>query len=337
MNTTTSTNNDNRTNTPKNSKNSDNATNDKVINSNKIDNRVTTQSPNKTNFPGVSESSKHHEISDFLKNEQILNSEKDNRKNNAVPNNSDINTSTNNLNVKNEINLLNKDGTKNQNELGNDFKEAKKANDKKQNLTKSNENKEAKVKADCQGNRTKEKVANQDNDGDVAQKEVKKRGGKGGRRKKDDDEESDESFKINPSDQRIFQQLKDNKGIKHPSNLDQVQKERPKPVIDNTIIVEHIINLEELNKKEKISNTEMIFAILEITKNTKYYGMTNSTKSRIFWEILENFEEYGNVFGSFKSETLRKYWRTLSSVENNEKMINVIKEHQELIDNPVLK
>jgi hypothetical protein len=81
----------------------------------------------------------------------------------------------------------------------------------------------------------------------------------------------------------------------------------------------------------------MILAIMEITTNAKYYGMTNSTKSRIFWEVLENVEDFQNVFGSFKAETLRKYWRTLSFIENNEKLISIVKENEKIIDNPALK
>jgi len=165
-------------------------------------------------------------------------------------------------------------------------------------------------------------------------KETKKRGGKG--RRKKDDESEDESFKIDEEEKRIFNQLKDINNTRLPG-FDQVQKERPKPIIDRNLEVEHVVNLDDLNKKTKLTNSELLFAILEITRNTKYYGMSNSTKSRNFWEILESVEDFQNVFGVFKAETLRKYWRILSSIEDTDKLINVIKENDKLIDNPVLK
>jgi len=81
----------------------------------------------------------------------------------------------------------------------------------------------------------------------------------------------------------------------------------------------------------------MILAIMEIATNSKYYGMVNSTGSRIFWEVLESIDDLNGVFGNFKAETLRKYWRLISAVKEDEKIINIINEHQKEIDNPLLK
>ena len=84
----------------------------------------------------------------------------------------------------------------------------------------------------------------------------------------------------------------------------------------------------------------MIFSIVEITTNAKYYGMVNSTRSRIFWEVLNDVQEFKNIFGNFKSETLRKYWRLLSSVGEDEKLnslIEVVRDNQKNLDNPLLK
>ena len=164
-------------------------------------------------------------------------------------------------------------------------------------------------------------------------KESKK--GRKARRKKDDDGDSDESFKVDVEEERMFKMTTGKKVIS--LNPDEPVKERPKPVIDRTLQVDHVINLDELNLKEKITNFNMLLAIIEITKNTKYYGMSNSTKSRNFWEILERVEDFENVFGAFKSETLRKYWRLLSTVADMDKLLELIKENQTLIDNPILK
>lgn len=100
---------------------------------------------------------------------------------------------------------------------------------------------------------------------------------------------------------------------------------------------ETIIDLTKLAHKSEMTNSDLILAILEIcTYNKKYnYDCSNNTKA--FWDRVVEEEVLKRIFKSFKSETLRKYWKIIRLAGNNEKYVETVKANSEFINNPVFK
>ena len=100
---------------------------------------------------------------------------------------------------------------------------------------------------------------------------------------------------------------------------------------------ESIIDLHKLSGQSEIKNSDIILAILEIcTFNKKYnYDCSNNTKA--FWERVADEDVLKKIFKSFKSETLRKYWKIIRLAGNNEKYIEIVKKNEKFINNPIFK
>lgn len=98
-----------------------------------------------------------------------------------------------------------------------------------------------------------------------------------------------------------------------------------------------IIDLTELQKKDKITNSECILTIMEICLNSKKYKFQHQNSTRVFWEEVAANEKLVNILKLFKSETLRKYWRIIRDTNQFKKTIDIVKENASLIDNPVYK
>ena len=98
-----------------------------------------------------------------------------------------------------------------------------------------------------------------------------------------------------------------------------------------------IIDLTELQKKDKITNSECILTIMEICLNSKKYKFHHQNSTRVFWEEVAANEKLVNILKLFKSETLRKYWRIIRDTNQFKKTIDIVKENASLIDNPVYK
>lgn len=282
-----------------------------------------TQSPTRLNFQANEQNPKNiNSANKDITAATNLNGKKEN----LVPNSSNINTLNN---LQTNINGKTKNETANQGiEQGSQKEKSKRGRKPKSEVVQITQNPEIKDNNLSNKNNMTPYDFLQSLENKVEDKGKKR----SGRRKKGDGQDSDESFHVD-EEEKLFRKPKESKQTASPKE----PKERPLPKIDRSIEVKHIIDIEELNKKNKLSNSEMILAICEITTNSKYYGMQNSTRSRIFWEIIENMDDYENVFGSFRSETLRKYWRMLSAVENTGKIVKVVQENQKLIDNQLLK
>ena len=98
-----------------------------------------------------------------------------------------------------------------------------------------------------------------------------------------------------------------------------------------------IIDLTELQKKDKITNSECILTIMEICLNSKKYKFHHQNSTRVFWEEVAANEKLVNILKLFKTETLRKYWRIIRDTNQFKKTIDIVKENASLIDNPVYK
>ena len=101
--------------------------------------------------------------------------------------------------------------------------------------------------------------------------------------------------------------------------------------------VEAIVDLGKLIRQSEIRNSDVILTIFEIcTFNKKYnYDCSNNTKA--FWERVVNEDILKKIFKNFKSETLRKYWKMMRLAGNNDKYIEIVKQNEDFINNPVFK
>ena len=101
--------------------------------------------------------------------------------------------------------------------------------------------------------------------------------------------------------------------------------------------VEAIVDLGKLIRQSEIRNSDVILTIFEIcTFNKKYnYDCSNNTKA--FWERVVNEDILKKIFKNFKSETLRKYWKMMRLAGNNDKYIEIVRQNEDFINNPVFK
>mmetsp|Transcript_7626 Transcript_7626/g.7851 ORF Transcript_7626/g.7851 Transcript_7626/m.7851 type:complete len:373 (-) Transcript_7626:26-1144(-) len=98
------------------------------------------------------------------------------------------------------------------------------------------------------------------------------------------------------------------------------------------------IDLEEVATNNKpLENSQVLLAIYEVANNSNFYGLNQSNKSRAFWDKLSNVSCFEKILAVFKSETLRKYWRLLSEINNQKKVIDTIKKNSNEIDATALK
>jgi hypothetical protein len=103
-------------------------------------------------------------------------------------------------------------------------------------------------------------------------------------------------------------------------------------VSTNLVYNKQIANLKEIKNKSKLTNSDFILAILEISLNAHRYGIEFLNKSKLFWEAVTNMKEFKNIFLQFKPETLRKYWRYLSETSSIEKLLDNLKKYKDKID-----
>ena len=98
-----------------------------------------------------------------------------------------------------------------------------------------------------------------------------------------------------------------------------------------------IIDLPRLSLQSRIQNSDLILAILEICTFNKKYNYECSNNTKAFWERVVDEEILKKIFGGFKSETLRKYWKIIRLSGNTEKFINVVKKNERFINRPKFK
>ena len=100
-----------------------------------------------------------------------------------------------------------------------------------------------------------------------------------------------------------------------------------------------LIELEEINNKflADYTNFDYLLSILEIVNNKEYYNIAYADKSKYFWQTVSTLKFCDKVFAGIKPETLRKYWRLLSKVENNEKLASVVNKLISHVELPQIK
>ena len=91
------------------------------------------------------------------------------------------------------------------------------------------------------------------------------------------------------------------------------------------------INLEELSNNSLIKYTDILLAIMEIGQNSNSYLFAYSSKSKMFWNDVLQYNILKKIFSEFKSETLRKYWNELSKYDAKT-TFELIKKNKEYLD-----
>ena len=77
--------------------------------------------------------------------------------------------------------------------------------------------------------------------------------------------------------------------------------------------------------------------MLEICLNSSQFGLEKDNSSRAFWEEIGKIELLKPITSKFKTETLRKYWRTIREARKFRKIIAETKKYKNELDNNNLK
>jgi hypothetical protein len=113
----------------------------------------------------------------------------------------------------------------------------------------------------------------------------------------------------------------------------QTIKDVVKPVSQNN----QFINPYEVNNQEYVLNGDLILCILELCINSNDYGFKYKSKSRAFWEEIFKRDNLKNIFANFKPDTLKKYWSILSDVKDYKRVVDIVNQYKEIIDNEEVK
>ena len=98
-----------------------------------------------------------------------------------------------------------------------------------------------------------------------------------------------------------------------------------------------IIDISSLVNKENLKNSDYILVIIEICQNARKYKLGFSNTSKNFWDEVMEKEELGKILRLFKAETIRKYWRVIREAKATDKIIEIVKENSDIINNPSFK
>ncbi len=91
-----------------------------------------------------------------------------------------------------------------------------------------------------------------------------------------------------------------------------------------------------VNKTEFL-NSDLILIILEICLNSAQYGIDKDNSSRSFWDDVGKLPQLKPITDKFKTETLRKYWRTIREARKFKKIITETNRYKDQLNNNNLK
>ena len=95
---------------------------------------------------------------------------------------------------------------------------------------------------------------------------------------------------------------------------------------------------DNIEKNKELSKVNVILAIYEIALNQNFYGLQNySNKTISFWNNVKNQSYIGCFLSYFTAETIRKYWRELSSIKSIETLVDVLTNKAKEIDTNEIK
>ena len=121
---------------------------------------------------------------------------------------------------------------------------------------------------------------------------------------------------------------KNQNGYGYIINIDETFAKYINSNIDNTTNNPNNIN---------IPNSELILIIMEICLNGVQYGLEKDNSSRLFWEEVGKIDKLKPITSKFKTETLRKYWRTIREAKKFRKIISETRKYANELNNNNLK
>ena len=124
---------------------------------------------------------------------------------------------------------------------------------------------------------------------------------------------------------------KENNQEKEENNVDKKNKN------NNFGTIINITNTLAQFNETSIPNSELILIILEICLNSSQYGLEKDNSSRAFWDEIGKKEEFKQLTNKFKTETLRKYWRTIRETKKYRKIITEIRKYKNDLNDPNMK
>ena len=135
-------------------------------------------------------------------------------------------------------------------------------------------------------------------------------------------------------------------GTEHKMKVEEENEDKN----NNKYDYSHIINIEETLSKYsnnntdnnnsnniEIPNSDLILIMLEICLNSSKYGLDKDNSSRAFWEDVGKLKQLKPITDKFKTETLRKYWRTFREAKKYKKIISETKRYKDELNNNNLK
>ena len=101
-------------------------------------------------------------------------------------------------------------------------------------------------------------------------------------------------------------------------------------------IPEYITKIKTENP-QSLLNSDMILFILELCINSSQFNLKGDNSSRKFWEEVGKIELLSPILKIFKPETLRKYWRLLRNIKKPKKIMDIMKENNNILNNENIK
>jgi len=145
--------------------------------------------------------------------------------------------------------------------------------------------------------------------------------------------DQDESFGKNSKHFLENKRSRRNNSYQINNDENEINNEKIGPILN---IQEYITKIKNENT-QTLLNSDMILFILELCLNSYQFNLKGDNSSRKFWEQVGRIELISPVTKIFKPETLRKYWRLLRSINQPKKIINVIKEYNDSLNNVNIK
>ena len=149
--------------------------------------------------------------------------------------------------------------------------------------------------------------------------------------KKQDISDQDESFEKNENE--FLENKRKRTRLQYKNNNED----------DDNVNIGCILNIPEFitkvknNEPNTISNSNMILFMLELCLNSSQFNLKGDNSSRKFWQEVGKIKDISPITKLFKPETLRKYWRLLRNIKKPKKIINILTENENLINNENIK
>ena len=149
-----------------------------------------------------------------------------------------------------------------------------------------------------------------------------------GKKKKEEDKNKDNKMEIEKEEKKNANTNVNSNGFGNIINIEETLAKYLNTDNDNTANNPNNIN---------IPNSELILIILELCLNSSQFGIEKDNSSRLFWEEVGKIEKLKPITSKFKTETLRKYWRTIRETKKYRKIIQETKKYSKELNNNNLK